>query len=112
MEPATASDVRNIRVAILRRARELIASRLETHICFALSKAAQEAPLRCPLAAAQTRVLRMWVEKMLAPNFSYGGGLVRHHEHLLEGLGDNQLAQRRLKGRLAWMDWMIEEVQK
>lgn len=89
---------------ILRHVRKRIAGRRSNMICFALDR------VRIGTVEQKTS-LKRWIEKMLDGYLTYGAWLHAHHREFsapLMGKGNTG----RLPGRLAWLDWMIEQCEK
>lgn len=91
----------DVRVAILRKARQLVEDDRFTYLCNAIGEAGwllgQE---------REAEVLVAWVQRMLAPFNTYTAWLRRKHPAVYAREGSAK------EGRLAWLDWMIQEVQK
>ena len=94
------ADVSAIRVKILRKARELVEDDRFTYLCNAIGEAGwllgQE---------RETDVLVAWVQRMLVPFSTYTTWLRHNHREVYDKKGNPK------EGRLAWIDWMIKEVQ-
>ena len=94
-------------VVLLRTVRHSIATRKQNLICFALERAEYESK-----GNGQSYYLKQWVELMLAPSSTYGGWIRSKHPHLATGLTPEQFTDKAREARLAWIDWMIGEIQK
>jgi hypothetical protein len=82
---------------ILREARQSIANRTDSYICYAISDANS--------GTYQQRLkLQRWVMQMLHPYDSYSGWLAAKHPEFYR--------KKRITGckpgRLQWLDWMIQ----
>lgn len=94
-------------IALLKRARELIKSDQKYLICYAIDRAECET-----VGNGQSHYLKEWIQSMLGTNYTYSEWVRRTHPHLFEGLTTEQIMKKTKEGRLAWIDWMIQEVQK
>ena len=93
-------------LVLLNRARLLIESDEETLICFAIHKA------ECLTKGnGQSHYLITWVQDMLGVSATYSWWVRLHHPELFSQLSVKQQAKKAKEGRLAWIDWMIQEVQ-
>ena len=86
----------------LRLARPLIEYRVEEFLCHALDYVGRRHPTLKNASAEAQR----WVRGMIAPYFTYNSWV-----HILtDGVGLTEDEAR--LGRLAWIDWMISELEK
>lgn len=96
----------DVRVAILRKARALIEDNRFTYLCNAIGEAGwllgQE---------REAEVLVAWVQRMLVPFNTYNTWLRQKHPTIYDSRKDNLKEGSTKEGRLAWLDWMIQEVQ-
>ena len=104
MEPTC--NARNVRVKLLKAAREDIRIGRYTFICQSLGWH------RTPWNTWHVDYLQEWVGQMIKPSATYGGWLMLNHRDLATGLTPEQFIEKAREGRLAWIDWMIQEVQK
>lgn len=107
----TIGDVTAIRVAILKKARYYIENGNFCFICNAIVEAGEVLG-----AEKDADVLVAWIGTMLAPSTTYLNWVRAnhprlHHPELFSQLSVKQQAKKAKEGRLAWIDWMIQEVQ-
>lgn len=108
------NDIKTM-IEVLREARNLIDLYAEGYLCEAIYTASGEEhnPPNTKRVRAG-RYLRKWVMKMIAPNVSLFGWLERQGAPLYpmwDKNPDKVLEQLRVT-RLAWIDWMINELEK
>lgn len=89
---------------LLQEARGYILSDRSTMICFAIGRAERELGLY-----GQAQYLSAWIEDMLHPCNTYSQWVLRNHPDLFKATPNREEAAK--QGRLAWIDWMIKEVQ-
>ena len=93
-------------VALLKRARQLVKDNHHSMICFAIGRAEREA-----VGNGQSHYLQEWIQSMLGPYDTYSEWVRHNHPRLYEGLTYEQRVEKAKQARLAWIDWMIGELQ-
>ncbi len=96
---------------LLIEARRRISENQNTFICAAIQEAEEE-------RRDEDRVwgyfdasyaLRSWIADMLLPYSTYGHWVRYEHKQLRLGLLVFELNEKEREGRLAWIDWMLEQ---
>jgi len=89
---------------ILRAARKRIALKKSDQLCYAIDRT------KVGTVEQKTKLMR-WIQKMLYPHCNYSVWLRDKHPDKfkeLSGWGEGRLRE----GRLAWINWMINECEK
>jgi hypothetical protein len=95
------------KIRILRRARELIESEQEIFICLAIECAAKRLE-----RISDGEGLVVWVESMLGGSGTLSDWIRRNHQELWESAKCDERIRLLRATRLAWIDWMISELEK
>lgn len=103
-------------IEILKGARALIKSGRESYICSAIS---------CIEASYNADRLREWIHKMLGQRHeTLGSWMYEHEKEYRKAMSSRRIfseksfkqrdlvAKKLRKTRLAWIDWMIEEIKR
>lgn len=101
MKPADA-------IAVLRRARYLFEKGRQVRVCFAIDEAGRQ--VRKKRVANH---LRKWVGASLGNHSCYEDWLIRHHPEFAasKDIKSWDHAEKLRPGRIAWIDWMISELE-
>lgn len=111
---ATASNVTHFDPAmdkpralvLLQKARKMIEEDGQSLICFAIDAAENQTT-----GNGQSYYLKEWVRSMLGPCNTYLVWVKVHHPDLLYAVPFDERFKKAKEGRLAWLDWMIGELQ-
>lgn len=88
---------------ILRAARRRIELYQRDYICYAINDV-------CMGTVKQKTALMRWVQDMLQGSYTYSSWLRVYHPDIHTQMFHTKGSFR--KGRLAWLDWMIEQCEK
>lgn len=94
-------------LALLRKARKFVATEERNLICLALDLAEHHT-----VGNGQSYYLKAWIHGMLGSCDTYLEWIKVYHPKLFDAVPFDERVKKAKEGRLAWIDWMIQEVQK
>ncbi len=95
---------------LLIEARRRIEERQNTFICSALMDAERDRDEdRQWDYFNASYALRLWIADMLLPYSTYDNWIWQNHRHLMAPLHRLEQLEKLREGRLAWIDWMLEQ---
>lgn len=93
-------------LVLLQKARKMIEEDRPSLICSAIDAAENQTT-----GNGQSYYLKEWVRSMLGPCDTYMVWVKVHHPDLFYAVPCDELYKKAKEGRLAWLDWMIGELQ-
>lgn len=92
-------------ILLLQAARIRLGLQRDDMICFALEASNARG------TAKMIQYLVDWVDAMLDGSNSYSGWMAEHHGDLYFYTSQLERRQRLRQGRIAWLDWMVRELE-